>query len=312
MVPHLLAHWTPDAASPSQHTKAMSSVLSYTNNHVQRPTHGKLTFLTLPQKIRFYIYTYLLVDDYPVEWPAARGPAIHPAIVRTCSFLYLEGYPQLYKYNVFSFAHPSDITVFSHLFCGFRREDVWDHMSEMIFRVRDRDMRLWYQYAMSKDPMRCMKRDCRHINKLKVIVQQTWWIASMSPEENMRGWQERSRIKQLCMALQAREIPKVQVVVQIRVPAPHFDYLVRHYVAPMQPNATTLALQEDMRLQSLPVMLFTNKVILELIAHPPPQRTVPKAIPIGIQQWCRQKAALCHELKNDWRIAINSNDVGKR
>lgn len=120
--------------------------------------------LALPLEIRRQIYSHLLLalPTHPILWPSAplskdRPRTLHPALLLTNRQINYEATRLLYTHNRFSFHHPSDCNIFSHIFA----QPFAHYVSSVVFRMRDRaaDIALWCGYFGSLERERGLRGD---------------------------------------------------------------------------------------------------------------------------------------------------------
>lgn len=172
---------------PSQHQQHHQS--NYTDMDVDASTTADTTsappptpqplpplapFLSLPLEIRRQIYSHLLLapPTHPILWPSAPSTkpqrTIHPSILLANRQINHEATSLLYTHNRFSFHHPSDCNIFSHIFA----QPFAHHLSSIVFRMRDRpsDVALWTGYFGNVEGVRGLRVDMPWLSQVLVFV----------------------------------------------------------------------------------------------------------------------------------------------
>lgn len=214
--------------------------------------------LSLPREIRDKIYKHALSADQAFLWPAEFSTHnLSPNLLSTCKQVYDETAPIIYRFNRFTFSHPSDCNVF----CRIMDNRHCHHITSVAFRVRDkeRDVRLWTSYFESIDPVRSLAADLPHLRYLVVFLRQGWWNARLDADENMKGWPYNHTLKRLCNSLNGRTTGEVTVVCSLRIPEAHFEHLKRA-------SSQALIAHGSAYVRTKAIVMLSASVVLELLS----------------------------------------------
>ncbi|PSN74572.1 hypothetical protein BS50DRAFT_480965 [Corynespora cassiicola Philippines] len=129
------------------------------------PTFSLL--LSLPRELRERIYTFALVSPYPFWWPAPSTPKHNVALglLTANRQVYEEAAPIFYSGNKFLFTHPSDCNIFRIVASPFS-----ENITQVYFRIREKDLRLWATYLGSKTKERSLKADLPKLRSLWIFL----------------------------------------------------------------------------------------------------------------------------------------------
>lgn len=132
-----------------------------------RPDPAFSLLLSLPRELRNRVYTFVLAVPgpfwYPHPTPARDG--VTTALLRASRQLHREAGPVLYADNIFVFGHPSDCNVFRVVASPFAQ-----HIQNVFFRIRDKDVRLWTAYVGSRSPDRSLRADLPRLKSLCILL----------------------------------------------------------------------------------------------------------------------------------------------
>lgn len=166
----------------------------------------------LPREIRDRIYALLLSakDGIPVEWPRptqwrVKSPYdLQPQLLRTCKIIHDEAAPLLYTLSNMTFHHPSDANVFVRAFASpiYARQ-----ISNLSLHIKAQDARTWMPYLTSTDEVRSLKADFPNLRELGVRFRSNKWHHQNTPEQNLRSWDDDSRLQELIDGLRHVFLP---------------------------------------------------------------------------------------------------------
>lgn len=152
---------------------------------------------TLPREIRDKIYMFCLTrsDSLPVDWlEPCKEDELQPQLLRTCKTIYREAAALLYTRNIIAFHHPSDSNMFARaMACPTLSRKV----ANVCLHIKAQDTRLWMPYLTSNDPHRGLRSDFPELRELNVRFRSNKWQHNLSPEHNLRLWNEDSRLDEI-------------------------------------------------------------------------------------------------------------------
>ena len=191
-------------------------------------------FLSLPFEIRQQIYNLCLIGKpaHPFTWPAGHSnPHIQPQLLGVCKQIHLEAAKILYTKNRFSFHHPSDCCVFTHIM----DPKLAGSLTSVIFRLRDReaDVMLWTEYFSSLSTQRSLSWNLPHLSSVLIFLNQGW-PQTLAPVDAYRKWHSNKALRELCKSLQrqAEQGLNVSIVCSVRCQEGLFEQLRRELVGP--------------------------------------------------------------------------------
>lgn len=199
---------------------------------VSTPSQVKPPFLRIPLEIREHIYALCLVgrDTQPILWPAPHSThGFTPSLLTVCRQIWVEAAWILYTRNRFTFLHPSDCSVFTHIMDANHSH----RLTSLVFRLRDRDadVALWRDYFDSRTPERGLLYDLPKLSNILVVLGQGWPHV-LAPLEAFRKWQTNKALREVCRSLgmAVHNGVDVTVVSQVRCHEQLFEHLRQEFV----------------------------------------------------------------------------------
>jgi len=128
--------------------------------------------LSLPRELRDRVYHFALVSRAPFWWPG-KSPelatidhrSVSVALLRTNKQVYRETVDILYSQNKFLFTHPSDCNIFRVV-----TPPASVNITSVLFRIREKDLRLWTAYLGSKKEDRSLRGDLPKLRSVWVFL----------------------------------------------------------------------------------------------------------------------------------------------
>ena len=128
--------------------------------------------LSLPRELRDRVYHFALVSRAPFWWPGTSPELatiehrnVSVALLRTNRQVYSETVDIIYSQNKFLFTHPSDCNIFRVV-----TSPASVNITSVLFRIREKDLRLWTAYLGSKKEDRSLRGDLPKLRSVWVFL----------------------------------------------------------------------------------------------------------------------------------------------